>query len=249
MVSGFSIVLWSRLHLLASTYPRVLLRIVFAMIVVDGVLFHPPIIVFQFLSLNAPTHAKIPPYMDVTEHIQVMAFLVQETIISAIYVWGTLQLLKQSPNTKAKNTMAFLIIVQIIVVLADVLVIVLDYLEYLMFKPILQSFVYAFKLQVEFVVLNEFKFIAKGGITGASGSLGARPCLFASFNNKELLDMPKTSGSPVHNNSGVTMVVSGGASPPSSSATQPDVPTGQNEHLEEPDDIEAQYLGRYGRDL
>ncbi|KAI1772532.1 hypothetical protein F4818DRAFT_426272 [Hypoxylon cercidicola] len=250
MVSGFSVVLWSRLHLVIVSYPRIL-RIVLVMIVIDGVLFHVPTIVFQSLVSNAPTHVKFLPHMEVFERIQVMGFSIQETIISAVYVWGTLQILKLSLNSKAKNTLALLIIVQVIVVLADVLVIVLDYLEYFTLKAVIHSFVYAFKLQVEFVVLNEFKFMAQGGITGGSGSLGGGSGGFAAFNNNVFLDIPKTSeNSRMHNNSGVTMVVSSGGTPPSSRSTRPGVSVAQAEYSEELDDaIEVQYLGRYGRAL
>lgn len=250
MVTGFSVVLWSRLHLVISSHPR-LLRSVLAMIITDGVLFHVPTIVFQFLVSNGPTHAKFLPHMEIIERIQVMGFSAQEIVISALYVWGTLQILKMSLNAKAKNTLALLIIVQVIVVLADVLVIVLDYVEYFTLKAVIHSFVYAFKLRVEFVVLNEFKFMAKGGITGGSGSLGGGSGGFAAFNDNGLLDMPKIGDDGrTHNNSGVTMVVSSGGTPPSSRSTPRDVFTTHTEHVEEPEDpIEVQYLGRYGRAL
>ncbi|KAI0382820.1 hypothetical protein F5Y04DRAFT_287813 [Hypomontagnella monticulosa] len=246
MVSGFSMVLWSRLHLVLPSHTRTL-RVVLAVIIVDAVLFHTPTIVFQFLVSNKPTHEKFLPYMEITERIQIMAFSAQEIAISAIYVWGTLQLLKLSLNAKAKTTLAFLIIVQVIVVLADVLVIVLDYVEYFTLKAVLHSFVYAFKLQVEFVVLNEFKHIAQGGITGAGGSLGGGPDGIRSLNNAPL-DMPKTINCDVHNDSGVMMAMSGTVSP-SSRGARSDVSRAQTEHMGEPDAIERQYLGRYGGNI
>ncbi|KAI1769150.1 hypothetical protein GGR53DRAFT_228119 [Hypoxylon sp. FL1150] len=254
IVTGFNVVLWSRLHLVITSHPQIL-RIVLAMIIVDGFLLHVPTIVFQFLVSNGPTHARFLPHMEIVERIQVMGFSIQETIISAIYVWGTLQILKGSVNAKAKNTLALLIIVQVIVVLADVLVIVLDYVEYFTLKAVIHSFVYAFKLQVEFVVLNEFKSMATGGIAGGRGSLGSLGSLgggsrgFTAFNDNGLLDMPKTSGNGyIHNNSGVTMVVSSGGTPPSSRSTPRDAAATHTEHAEELDDpIEVQYLGRYGR--
>ncbi|KAI0881976.1 uncharacterized protein GGS22DRAFT_171257 [Annulohypoxylon maeteangense] len=244
-VCGFSLVLWSRLHLVIPGHTK-LLRYVLAMIIIDEILIGVPTIVFQFLVSGPDTHSKYVPHMEIMERVQIMWFSVQETIISVIYVWGTMQLLKLSLNSKAKTTLAFLIIVQVLVVLADVLVTVLDYLGYYTLKAVLHSFVYAFKLQVEFVVLNEFKHIAKGGITGGNGSLGIGSAGFSIFNNNNVaLDMPKTSGgSPVHNNSGVTVVGSARGSP-SSRATGSDTSGAQNE--QEADALELQYLGRYGR--
>jgi len=99
------------------------------------------------------------------ERVQVLGFSIQEIIISAIYIYATLQMLKGSFNKKIRNTIAFLVLIQIIVILADVLVISLDYAQYFTLKAVLHSFVYAFKLQLEFVILNQFReVIAKGGI-------------------------------------------------------------------------------------
>ncbi|KAK6953009.1 hypothetical protein Daesc_005306 [Daldinia eschscholtzii] len=236
MVTGFSIVLWSRLHLVIPPSTRIL-RFVLAMIIVDGFLFHVPTVVFQYFMSNAATHARYLPYMDVMERVQVLAFSVQETVISSIYIWGTLQMLKLSLNSKAKNTLAFLIIVQVAVVLADIPVIVLDYCNYFTLKAVIHSFIYAFKLQIEFVVLNEFKRLANGGITGGNGSDDLSPF------NAGPLDMPKEGNSTgVYNNSGVSVVVSADG-PPSSRANRSDS-TGQR--AEQPDALEVQYLGRYG---
>ncbi|KAI1144626.1 hypothetical protein F5Y05DRAFT_33541 [Hypoxylon sp. FL0543] len=235
-VFGFSIVLWSRLHLVVRSRPGIL-RFVLAMIIVDEFVFGVPTIVFQFLISNPATHDAYLQHMEIMERIQIMAFSIQETIISAIYVWGTLQLLKLSLNTKAKKTLAFLILVQVLVVLADVLVIVLDYVEYYTLKAVLHSFVYAFKLQVEFVVLNEFKHIANGGLTGSGKSLGVvgTPGGLSLFNNSPV-DTQKSNAvpGPLRSNSVVT-VVGSARGPPSSRTT-----------VGEPDAFELQYLGRYG---
>ena len=49
--------------------------------------------------------------------------------------------------------------------LCDVLLIALDYAQYFTLKAVIHSFVYAFKLQLEFVILNQFRYvIADGGL-------------------------------------------------------------------------------------
>jgi len=163
MVTGFSVVLYSRLHLVIRNQRT--LKLVLAMIITDAFLFHVPTVVFQFGVSNKSTHKKYLPYMAPMERVQVLGFSIQEILISAIYIWATLKMLKGSFNKKIRNTIAFLVLIQIIVILADVLVITLDYAEYFTLKAVLHSFVYAFKLQLEFVILNEFReVIAKGGI-------------------------------------------------------------------------------------
>jgi len=56
MVSGFSVVLYSRLHLVIRN-PRVL-QLVLAMIITDAFLFHVPTIVFVCPALHVNVLAK-----------------------------------------------------------------------------------------------------------------------------------------------------------------------------------------------
>jgi hypothetical protein len=175
MVTGFSVVLYSRLGLLINGRSGARLpKLVLAMIVADAFLFHTPTIVFQFGVSNGPTHNKFLPYMAPMERVQVMAFSVQETIISAIYIYQTLVYLRDSIGKETRRTITLLIWVQIIVVLCDVLVITLDYCEYFSLKAVLHSFVYAFKLQLEFVILNDVKAMAQQGKLQSGGSSSAQ---------------------------------------------------------------------------
>ncbi len=77
MVSGFSVVLYSRLRLVDRFLPRNTRRWVLAMIIIDAHLLHIPTIVFQFLTSNASTHDQFVWYMEPMERVQVMGFSVQ----------------------------------------------------------------------------------------------------------------------------------------------------------------------------
>jgi hypothetical protein len=168
MVTGFSVVLYSRLNLVVRPpFVRksgLILKLVLAMIITDAFLFHVPTIVFQFGVSNKASHKKYLPYMAPMERVQIVGFSVQEIIISAIYVYATMSMLKSGFSGKIKSTMAFLIIIQILVVLCDVVVIALDYAEYFTLKAVIHSFVYAVKLQLEFVILNKFRKVSKRGL-------------------------------------------------------------------------------------
>lgn len=163
MVSGFSFVLYSRLHLVVQS--RRLLRAVLAVIVIDGILIHTPTVVFQFGLSNPTSHERYVKFMDPMERIQIAWFSTQETIISAIYVYATLDMLKGNFNRKVRTTIGLLILIQIICFLCDVLVTTLDYLQFYTLKAVIHSFIYALKLQLEFVILNQFRdVLAKGGM-------------------------------------------------------------------------------------
>lgn len=163
MVSGFSVVLYSRLHLVIRNQRT--LRLVLAMIITDAFLFHVPTVVFQYGTSYKKTHKKYLPFMAPMERVQVLGFSIQEILISCIYIYGTLQMLKGSFNKKIRQTTLVLILIQLIVIFCDVVVISLDYAQYFTLKAVIHSFVYAFKLQLEFVILNQFRdVIAKGGL-------------------------------------------------------------------------------------
>jgi len=167
MVTGFSMVLYSRLHLVNFTIKNPhILRITLIMIITDAFLFHTPTIVFQFGLANQSTHDQYASYLRVMERIQIMGFSLQEITLTSIYIYGTLQIIKNSLNSKIRTTMVFLILIQVMVMCCDISVIALDYANYYMLKAVVQSFFYALKLQLEFVILNKFRdVIANGGLT------------------------------------------------------------------------------------
>jgi hypothetical protein len=183
MVTGFSVVLYSRLNLIVGgVHKSRILNLILAMIITDAFLFHVPTIVFQFAVSNKSTHKKFLPYMAPMERVQIMAFSTQEIIISAIYMYNTIKWLKTSFEKRTRNTIALLIWIQVIVILCDVIVITLDYCEYFTLKAVMHSFVYAFKLQLEFVILNDIKAMAQSGSLAVgnssrthAGSFGASP--------------------------------------------------------------------------
>jgi hypothetical protein len=166
MVSGFSVVLWSRLHLVWQS-PR-LLRWVLIMIIVDAFLFHTLTVVAQFGLSSGHAHHKWAMIMAPMERIQVTAFTIQETIISALYMHATYTMLKgrANLNTETWRVMALLFLVQVLVILIDVVIITLDYVEFFTLEAIIHPWVYAVKLTLEFVVLNQLVGLAQGGIAG-----------------------------------------------------------------------------------
>jgi hypothetical protein len=164
MVTGFATVLYSRLHLVSFNIKNPhILRFTLIMIITDAFLFHTPTIVFQFGIANPSTRNQYPAYLGVMERIQIMVFSLQEIILTSIYIYGTLQTIKNSLNSRIRTTVAFLVLIQVI---CDISVIGLDYASYYTLKALLQSFFYVLKLQLEFVILNKFRdVIANGGLT------------------------------------------------------------------------------------
>ncbi|KAG6356046.1 hypothetical protein INS49_015431 [Diaporthe citri] len=159
MVSGQSVVLYSRLHLLAIT-PRVL-RLVLWMIIINGVTIH-----VTGTVLTVGTRLKGP---DVFERINITVFFAQETVISGLYMWKSRDLLGRYSKPRAaeepsirqyasprvstslrvvKSILTQLIIVNIIILFLDITIVVLEHAGLYLIQLGYKIFVYSVKLRI-----------------------------------------------------------------------------------------------------
>lgn len=92
MVTGQSVVLYSRLHLVLRN-PKVL-RAVLWMIVIDAVVFHVSTTVVLFGSSYGDDQGRFNGAWTAIEKVQMTGFCIQEFIISGLYLWETSKVLK-----------------------------------------------------------------------------------------------------------------------------------------------------------
>lgn len=123
-VTGFSIVLWSRLHLVVRN-PRVL-RLVLIMIIVDGILLHTPVVVFEF-GLISRHHSTYVRPMEIMERIQQTIFTCQETVISLLYIYHTRRFLNSGYASHTRKVIGLLVAVQMLVICFDAGLTTFDY--------------------------------------------------------------------------------------------------------------------------
>jgi hypothetical protein len=158
MVTGQSVVLWSRLHLVLQSTS--ILSGVLGMVIVDALIFHIPIIVLMYGTVTVPGSAWSRGY-SVMEHVQLVGFCVQESIISGIYIWSTLQLLRLRSQGRPSAILYQLLAISILILILDVAVVVIEYLGYyavqVMFKPV----AYSVKLKLEYAILGKLVTIAR----------------------------------------------------------------------------------------
>ncbi|OAP62288.1 hypothetical protein AYL99_04491 [Fonsecaea erecta] len=164
-VTGFSLVLYSRLNLVV--HDRRIRRAVLTMIITDAFLLHTPIIIFDFGISSPHPHIWYLP-MKVMERIQVVWFSVQETVISLMYIWCTRDFLKDVYSRQTHRVMQLLITAQVIAVVFDVVLITVDCNNMFTLKVVIHPFCYAVKLKLEFIVLNQLLALIKHGIAPSS---------------------------------------------------------------------------------
>lgn len=170
-VTGFAVVLYSRLHLV--TRNRKILNSVLCMIIFSVFAFHLTTMIAQIgvVTKHQPHWISWYPAM---EKMQVVGFTVQETVLSTIYVMSTHKLVGGSSDKKTRRNIKHLILVQVLCVSLDLPFVVLSYVDMFVIKATLCSFGYAIKLKLEFIVLNNLRDIARNGII-LRGVQRARP--------------------------------------------------------------------------
>lgn len=155
MVTGQSLVLYSRLHLIDRNVQR--LRAVLAMIVTNAIVLHIPVSVLLY-GANTSQGASFIPTYSVYEKVQVCIFFVQELIISGLYILATIKYFRQT-TTHAKSTkrnmLWHLLFVNVVVILLDITILGLEFSGHHELQTSYKALVYSVKLKLEFNVLNK----------------------------------------------------------------------------------------------
>lgn len=153
MVTGQSVVLYSRLHLVVRDQRK--LRWILWMIIFDGVVFSTPLIVLAFGS-NSPNPEPFLGAFTVWDKIQIAVFAAQEIAISVLYIFETARLLSPSPtsNQALRKILWHLVAVNAIVLAFDITLLGVQYSNHYEIQTCYKTAVYSIKLKLEFSVLN-----------------------------------------------------------------------------------------------
>ncbi|KAF5021634.1 hypothetical protein F66182_6334 [Fusarium sp. NRRL 66182] len=170
MITGQSVVLYSRLHMVMHN--ERLLRAVLYMIITNATWLHISIITLVYgIGSSNPT-PFMGPY-GIFEKIQLSIFFVQELIISGLYVLETLKRLKLERsigNTKTQMVLHHLLWVNLFVILLDISILALEFADLYEIQTAWKPLVYSIKLKIEFSILNRLVDMAQAGRAGRGGS-------------------------------------------------------------------------------
>lgn len=153
-VPNQSVVLYSRLHLVSQN--QTILRIVRWLIALSLVVIVVPTIVLNAGWSYMPQSPSWNRGYFAMERIQVTWFTAQECFISGVYIWNTTRLIRLNPtgDSKRHKILYELLAVNVVVIVMDLALIVLEYLNYYFTQVIFKATVYSVKLKLEFAVLG-----------------------------------------------------------------------------------------------
>ncbi|KAK4077259.1 hypothetical protein Purlil1_12411 [Purpureocillium lilacinum] len=156
MVTGQSMVLWSRLHLIMRNPFR--LKMILWMIIINAIICHIPKAMLTYGTNTVNLIIWDRPY-SFYERAQVTIFVIQELIISGIYTSKTSRLMRHGHTTHETpwgvDLMQRLVLVNIVLILLDTTILGLVYAGYYNIQASYQSFVYSVKLKMEFTILKQ----------------------------------------------------------------------------------------------
>ncbi|KAM5343960.1 hypothetical protein ACJ41O_012497 [Fusarium nematophilum] len=155
MVTGQSVVLWSRLHLVV--YNQTIIRLVLAMIITTGCLIHIPESVI-FIYVNTSDSAGYLRAFLIYERLEIVVFSLQESIISGLFLWEGYRSfwpVLALRGSEGRSFLAQLIALFLVNVLLDSVLIALEYSGRFQLQTSIKPFVYSVKLKVEFIILNK----------------------------------------------------------------------------------------------
>lgn len=170
MISGQSVVLYSRLHIVMHSEKR--LRAVLIMIITNAIWLHIPIIILVY-GVNSKNPGPFKGPYSVYEKIQLTVFVVQEFIISGLYVYETVNLLKLGKsigNSGTKTVLYHLIYVNILIMLLDFSIVGLEFAHLFEIQTAWKPLVYSVKLKLEFSILNRLIELTRSARNGDSRS-------------------------------------------------------------------------------
>ena len=196
MVTGQSVVLFSRLHLVLSN--QRILRRVLIMIVIDAILLHIPTTVLTYGTNMAPAH-RVQTYIDaynITEKIQMTGFCLQEFIISGLYIWETVRMLRLDPDNTKRKIQYQLLTINLIIIVMDLGLLVAEYMNFYVMETMLKGAVYSIKLKLEFAVLGKLIHLVQNHVWKPESFSG--PSDLPDFVDATRVTSDLTHAAPVH---------------------------------------------------
>jgi hypothetical protein len=149
--TGFAFVLYSRLFLLQPS-PRIM-KALKVLIIINAILFHTPTIVITTLYNQYPSSRLIRIGFIIAKFE--IAFTIQEAMLTTLYIYLFIRFTKDHQgDPRTKYTLWQLVATELFILVIDIIVNALLYMQIYLARQMIQAFAVALKLRVEFMILN-----------------------------------------------------------------------------------------------
>lgn len=154
IVPNQSVVLYSRLHLVSEN--AMILSFVRGLIALSLVIIVVPTITLHVGWTYIPLSSAWAHGFATMQRIQMTWFTAQETFISTVYIWYTVQMIRLIPSDdKRRHKILYeLVAINVFAIIMDLSLVILQYLDFYYTQVILKATIYSIKLKLEFAVLG-----------------------------------------------------------------------------------------------
>jgi hypothetical protein len=97
------------------------------------------------------------------EKFQMTVFMLQECLISAIYLYETTKLLRIMKRNTTRRTISELFAINVFIIALDIGLLVVEYLNLLVYEQTFKGAIYSIKLKLEFAILGKLVKIVRNG--------------------------------------------------------------------------------------
>ncbi|GAB7339878.1 hypothetical protein MBLNU457_6410t1 [Dothideomycetes sp. NU457] len=196
MVGGNSFILYSRLHLITLNHR--MLRMIFWAIIVNTILMYIPTTALDY-GCNIHNSGGWCRGYSIMERIQMTMFSIQEFTISGIYLMEAWRYLKTAyvPDKRSKRVIYELVCVNIVLIILDVALLSVEYVDLYQIEVTLKGLVYSVKAKLELGVLSRLVKIVTQG-TGLQRTTGGDTATWATFDKTNDIDCLETIRTASH---------------------------------------------------
>ncbi|KAJ9653930.1 hypothetical protein H2201_009073 [Coniosporium apollinis] len=179
MITGQSLILWSRLHLIVSGEKgRKILLYTKWMIIIDAIILHIPTTVVTYGSNGDINTATFVEVYNIVEKIQMTGFFLQEVILSSIYIIETVRILRTSFQPNTRRLMHQLVCINVIIIIMDTGLLSMEYASLYLLETVTKGVCYSIKIKLEFAILSRLVKFVGGGQRGGEHVDRGQPIAF-----------------------------------------------------------------------
>jgi hypothetical protein len=118
---------------------------------------------------NGDTNTKVfVRGYNVMEKIQMVGFFCQEIILSSIYIYETVKILRTSLQPNTKRTMYQLITINVVIIVMDLGLLGIECASLYILETLVKGVIYSIKLKLEFAILGKLVHFAVGQRPGTA---------------------------------------------------------------------------------
>ncbi|KAK5700142.1 hypothetical protein LTR17_023176 [Elasticomyces elasticus] len=159
MITGQSLVLYSRLSVMFMGEYQGIQNAMKWTIIIDALINHTTTIILTFGNAYASPHQSWNRAFNVQHKFGRTCFTIQELILSSLYIWRAVSFLRNSvilnDRKRMKLVMWQLIVINLIIEGLDIFVLVQEFQASHPVRQMIKAVVYSIKLKLEFAVLSQ----------------------------------------------------------------------------------------------